>query len=68
MVELRFTVNNPGNEVCIATKGKDDDSKIPLLADDYLIRETNTDVYRDDKVAAGKPALLVKNNHYIEVK
>ena len=68
MVELRFTVNNPGNEVCIATKGKDDDSKIPLLADDILIRESNTDVYRVDKIAAGKPALLFKNNHYIEVK
>ena len=68
MVELKFIVNNPGNEVCIATQGKDEDSKIPLLADDLLIRELNTDIYRVDKTAAGKPAILFKNNHYIEVK
>jgi hypothetical protein len=68
MVELRFKVNDPANTICIATKGKDEDAKIPLIADGILIRESKTNVYQVEKETNGRINVLFKNNHIITVK
>ena len=67
MVELSFSINNPANTICIVSIGKDEDSKIPLVADCLLIRERNSSVYRIETEKAGATTTLFKNNHTIRV-
>jgi len=68
LVELQFTVTDPANPVSIVSIGKDEDAKIPLIADDLLVRESSTTVYRVEKREEGRTTLLYKNNHRIQAK
>ena len=65
LFEMKFRVNDPKDNIYITSKGKDD-AKGPLCADELLIRETGTDVYRVEQESPN--IILFKNNHQIKLK
>jgi hypothetical protein len=60
---LVFVLRSPGNWVYVVTKGKEN-SKASFHADDLLIKEKGTDIYRLDDDSKS----LFYNNHKIELR
>lgn len=63
LTEGVFRIKNPKNRIYIVSKGKDN-SKAALHADDLLIKERNSEVYRIDK----EDNTLFFNNHKIPLQ
>ncbi|MBN1951029.1 MAG: hypothetical protein JW801_07485 [Bacteroidales bacterium] len=62
LVEADFLVNDPSSTITIISKGKEN-SKASLHADDLLIREKGTDIYR---LESSDGTRLFYNNHEIK--